>query len=207
MLEERVNFIRGKVAEVTDAAVASEEEGKLVVRCEDTLAGFIRRIPVDMVILCPAVVPKADADKTGKLFGVTLSEDGFYKEMHPKLAPVSTSSDGVFLAGACQGPKDIPDSVAQGSGAAGAVLSLGDSVTLEPIYSFIDEEKCAGCKICIGICPYEAISFNDEKKVSQVEETLCKGCGSCVASCPSGASTQKGFTDVQLLAEVEGALI
>jgi len=207
MLEERINFIRGKVAEVSDAAMVPEEEGKLVVRCEDTLAGFIRRIPVDMVILCPAVVPRDDVSEVGKLFGVTLSEDGFLKELHPKLAPLSTSSDGIFLAGTCQGPKDIPDTVAQGAGAAGAVLSLGDAVYIEPINSVIDEEKCVGCKICIGVCTYDAIFFDDEKKVSRIEETLCKGCGACVAACPSGASTQNGFTDAQLLAEVEGALI
>ncbi len=207
MLEEEINFIRGKIAEVSTASVTPEEEGKLVVRCEDTLAGFIRRIPVDMVILCPAVVARKDTEELGRLFGLCPSEDGFFKEQHPKLAPLSTASDGIFLAGACQSPKDIPDTVAQGAGAAGAVLSLGDSVKLEPIFSVIDEEKCSGCKICIGVCPYEAISYNEEEKISQIEETLCKGCGACVAACSCGASNQNGFTNEQILAEVEGAIV
>ena len=207
MLGEGVTFIRGKGAEVNDVALTPEEEGKLVVRCEDTLIGMVRRIPVDMVILCPAMVPRHDTEEVAKLFGICASQDGFFREQHPKLGPVSTDSDGVFLAGACQGPKDIPETVAQGAGAAGAVLSLGDAVDLEPIKAIIDEELCCGCKICIGVCPYEAISYNAEKEISQIEEALCKGCGACVAACGSGASRQQSFKDEQIIAEIEGALI
>jgi heterodisulfide reductase subunit A len=206
MLEEGVNFIRGKVAEVTDGAITQKEEGKLIVRCEDTLIGRVRRIPVDMVVLCPAMIPRKDAEEVMKIFGLTKSADGFIREQHPKLAPVSTDSDGIFLAGACQGPKDIPDSVTQGAGAAGAVLSLGEVFAMEPIYSFIDEELCAGCKICISVCPYDAISYDDEKHISRVDEMMCKGCGSCVAACPGGVAVQKGFRDEQIFSEIEGIL-
>ncbi|OGB98282.1 hypothetical protein A2V82_07845 [candidate division KSB1 bacterium RBG_16_48_16] len=207
MQGEGVNFIRGRGAEVTDVALTPEEEGKLIIRCEDTLIGMVRRIPVDMVVLCPAMVARKDAEAVGKLFGVTLSQDGFFREQHPKLGPVSTDADGVFIAGACQSPKDIPDTVAQGAGAAGAVLSLGDYVTIEPIKSVIDEALCAGCKICISVCPYDAISYNQDKKISQIEEVLCKGCGACVAACSSGAANQQSFKDVQIYAEIEGALV
>lgn len=206
MQKEGTHFIRGKAAEVTTAALIPEEENKLIVRAEDTTVNMIRRIPVDLVILCPAIVPRKDSEEIAKLFGLCPSPDGFFKEQHPKLAPVSTDADGIFLAGACQSPKDIPDTVAQGAGAAGAVMSLGDEVAIEPIFSEIDDEICVGCKICIGVCPYEAISFLEEKKISSIEETLCKGCGACVAACPSGAADQNCFTNIQIEAEVSGAL-
>ncbi|HIE50944.1 MAG TPA: CoB--CoM heterodisulfide reductase iron-sulfur subunit A family protein, partial [Armatimonadetes bacterium] len=209
VMEEDVVFIRGKAAEVTDFAETPEEEGKLIVKCEDTLLGIVRRLPVDMVILCPALVPRQDAGEVAKLFGINRSRDGFFLEQHPKLAPVSTASDGIFLAGACQGPKDIPDSVAQGAAAAAESLSLIDRgvVEIEPITAAINEDVCAGCKICIGLCPYTAIYFDEEKNVSVVEEVLCKGCGACVAACPSGAARQYGFADQHIFAEIEGMLM
>jgi len=206
MQKEGTHFIRGKAAEVTSAALIPEEENKLIVRAEDTTVNMIRRIPVDLVILCPAIVARKDSEKIMKLFGLCSTPDGFFKEQHPKLGPVSTDADGIFLAGACQGPKDIPDTVAQGAGAAGAVMSLGDEVAIEPIFSAIDEEICVGCKICIGVCPYDAISYVEDKKISSIEETLCKGCGACVAACPSGAADQNCFTNSQIEAEVSGAL-
>jgi heterodisulfide reductase subunit A len=208
-LREDVIFIRGKGAEVTDAWESTEEKGKLVIVCEDTLLGEVRRIPVDMVILATGLVPRRDAADVGRLFSVSRSKDGFFLELHPKLAPISTASEGIFLAGACQGPKDIPGSVAQGAAAAGAALSLSGAgvVYLEPITSVIDDKVCGGCKICISVCPYGAITFDDEKKVSVVTEVLCKGCGSCVSGCPSGAAWQRHFGDKQIFAEIDGALM
>ena len=208
-LREDVIFIRGKGAEVTDAWESTEEKGKLVIVCEDTLLGEVRRIPVDMVILATGLVPRRDAADVGRLFSVSRSKDGFFLELHPKLAPISTASEGIFLAGTCQGPKDIPDSVALGAAAAGAALSLSGAgvVYLEPITSVIDDKVCGGCKICISVCPYGAITFDDEKKVSVVTEVLCKGCGSCVSGCPSGAAWQRHFGDKQIFAEIDGALM
>jgi heterodisulfide reductase subunit A len=205
MLKEETIFIRGKAAEVTDVAQTPTERGKLVVVAEDTLLGAVRRIPVDMVVLSVGLEARKDAAEVARTFSISRSQDGFFLERHPKLAPVSTASDGIFIAGACQSPKDIPDSVAQGAAAAANVLSLIDrkEVTLEPTVAFIDEESCSGCKICIGLCPYNAITFDETKKVSLVNDALCKGCGACVAACPSGAITQRNFTDKQLLAEVE----
>lgn len=207
-LNDDVIFIRGKGAQVTEVAESPEEKGKLVIVCEDTLLGEVRRIPVDMVILATGLVPRKDAAEVGRLFSVSRSKDGFFLEQHPKLAPVSTASDGLFVAGACQGPKDIPDSVAQGAAAAAAALSLiGAGVfPLEPIQSTIDDKVCGGCKICIGVCPYDAIEFDEEKKVSVVTEPVCKGCGSCASACPSGAARQRHFGDAHILAEIGGAL-
>jgi heterodisulfide reductase subunit A len=208
MMDEDVLFIRGKGAEVTDFAETPEEEGKLIVRCEDTLLGIPRRVPVDMVVLMTALEPRRDAAEVGRTMGIGCTTGGFFLELHPKLAPVATASDGVFLAGCCQGPKDIPDTVAQGAAAACGALSLIDqgSVELEPIVSVIDEDTCAGCKVCLSLCPYTAITFDEEKKISVVNDALCKGCGTCVSACPSGAARQQGFTDRQIFAEIEGAL-
>jgi heterodisulfide reductase subunit A-like polyferredoxin/ferredoxin len=208
LLEEGVFFIRGRGAEVTDVAERPEEEGKLVVCCEDTLIGAYRRVPVDMVILATGLEPREDADVVRRTFGIGCGAEGFFQEKHAKLAPVSTTTDGVFLAGACQGPKDIPDSVAQGSAAAAQALVLMDKglVEIEPITAVIDENVCCGCKICIGLCPYTAISFDEEKKVSVVNEALCKGCGTCVAACTTGAANQRHFKNEQIMAEIEGVL-
>ena len=207
-MNEDVIFIRGKGAEVTDVAESPEERGKLIIVCEDTLLRETRRIPVDMVVLATGLVPRKDAADVARLFSLSRSKDGFFLEQHPKLAPVSTASDGLFVAGACQGPKDIPDSVAQGGAAAGAALSLTATgmFPLEPISCTIEETVCGGCKICISVCPYGAIEFDEEKKISVVIEALCKGCGSCASACPSGAAAQRHFGDKHILAEIEGAL-
>jgi heterodisulfide reductase subunit A2 len=208
VMEESVIFIRGKGAEVTNVAERPDEQGKLVVCCEDTLLGMVRRVPVDMVILSNGLQPRADTPEMARKLNIGRSREGFFLERHPKLGPVQTASDGIFLAGACQGPKDIPDSVAQGAAAAANALALIDpgKVTLEPITSYIDEELCAGCKVCMALCPFSAIEFDEEKKVSVVQEAACKGCGTCAAACPAGVATQRGFEDEQIFAEIEGAL-
>jgi len=208
LLEEGNQFIRGRVAEVTDWAMTPAEKDKLVIRVEDTLIGVVRRIPVDMVILAVGLEPMPDAEDVRRLFNISCSNDGWFLERHPKLAPISTFTDGVFLAGACQGPKDIPDSVAQAGAAAAEALVLADRgyVELEPNTAFVLEEECSGCKTCIGLCPYTAIIYEGEKELAVVNEALCKGCGTCVAACPSGSIQQHLYTDEQILAEIEGVL-
>ncbi len=208
LLHEGVHFVRGKAAEVTDVAQSPQEEGKLVVVCEDTLLGITRRIPVDMVILSPALEPAEGAAEVARKFSLSCAQGEFFLERHPKLAPVETASDGIFIAGACCGPKDIPDSVAQGAAAAACALALMDRgvVVLEPITAEIDAERCSGCKVCIASCPFSAITFDTTREVSVVQEELCKGCGTCVAACPSGVTKQKGFEDIQIFAELEGIL-
>jgi heterodisulfide reductase subunit A2 len=208
LLHEGVQFIRGKAAEVTDVAESPDEKGKLVVVCEDNLLGLTRRLPVDMVILSTGLKPAVGADKVGQTFSLSCSQGTFVLEKHPKLAPIDTASDGIYLAGACQGPKDIPDSVAQGGAAAAAAISLMDrgKFVLEPVTATIDEKLCGACKLCISNCPYAAITFDVQKNVSSVARELCKGCGTCVAGCPSGAATQENFEDVQVFAEIAGVL-
>jgi len=209
MLQEGTIFIRGRPGEVTDVAETPEEKGKLVVVSEDTLLGHMRRIPVDMVVLSTALELQADAEEVARLFSISRSPDGFFLEKHPKLDPVATMTDGVFVVGCCQGPKDIPDTVAQASAAAARVLAtiVMGQVQLEAIAALIDETQCSGCRTCISLCPYKAISFDEEKKVSRVNEALCKGCGTCVAACPSAAIDQRHFTTQQVMAEIEGVLV
>jgi heterodisulfide reductase subunit A2 len=206
--EEQVNFIRGRVAEVTDWAMTPEEEGRLVIRVEDTLAGFVRRIPVEMVVLATGLEPQADAQDVRRMFNISCSTEGFFMERHPKLAPVDTFTDGIFLAGCCQGPKDIPDTVAQAGAATAGALALIDAghVELEPNTAYITEDDCSGCKSCVALCPYTAISFVDLKKKAEINGALCKGCGTCVAACPSGAIRQNLFEDEQIFSEIEGVL-
>lgn len=208
LLEEKVHFIRGRVAEIADWAMNSEEEDKLVIRVEDTLVGVVRRIPVDMVVLSVGLEPQPDAEDVSRLFNISCSKEGWFLERHPKLAPVSTFTDGVFLAGACQGPKDIPDSVAQAGAAAAEAMALIDRgyVELEPNTAYVQDEFCSGCKTCIDLCPYGAISFDGEKDIAVVNGALCKGCGTCVASCPSGAMQQHLFTDDQIFKEIKGVM-
>jgi heterodisulfide reductase subunit A len=206
--EESITFIRGKPAEISDQALSPEEQGKLVVIGEDTLLGRRFRIPVDMVILCAAMQSRADAEEVGRVFGVNLGADGFFLEEHPKLGPLSTATDGVFLAGACQAPKDIPDTVSQASGAAAKALSLATrgKVQISPTISWIDPDVCAGCQTCIKLCAYTAIEFDERRCVSVVNEALCKGCGSCSGFCPSGAAQVRHFNERQVFAELEGVL-
>jgi heterodisulfide reductase subunit A len=206
--EEGVNFVRGKAGEITNLAESPEEEGKLVVICEDTLVRRKLRLPVDMVVLSCALEPRADAEDVARLFSLSCKADGFFLEKHPKLDPVATTTDGIFIAGCCQSPKDIPDTVAQASAAAARVLAMigKGSVVIESATAVVDEEHCAGCKVCLDLCPYKAITFDEEKKVASINEALCKGCGTCVAACPSGAITGRHFTTEQIMSEIEGVL-
>jgi heterodisulfide reductase subunit A len=206
--EEGTIFIRGKVAEVTDQALSPEETGKLVCVAEDTLLGQAVRVPVDMVVLCAAMEARKDAPDIGRILGVNQGADGFFLEEHPKLGPLNTATDGVFLAGACQSPKDIPDTVSQASGAAAKALSLATMgrVAVPSAISHIDPDICAGCQMCIGLCPYGAIEFDDRRQISVINEAVCKGCGSCAAACPSGAAQIRHFQKKQLFAEFEGIM-
>ena len=209
VLDEGTLFVRGKVAEVTNAARYDREKGKLIIQVEDTLAGKQRRIPVDMVILSSGLQPRHDAKDVGKLFGISWSADGWFTEKHPKLDPVATMTEGIYIAGCAQGPKDIPSSVAQGAAASARVLDkiLQREVALEPIKATVDEGMCSGCRICNSMCPFNAIRFLEERMVTEINPALCQGCGTCVAACPAGAISGTGFSDEQILAQIDGLLL
>ena len=185
-----------------------QEDANINILCTD-VSGKKQEIFADMVILCPAMVPSKDTPALSNLLGITKSTDGFFAEGHTKLAPVSSNIEGIYIAGCAQGPKDIQGSVAQGAAAAGQVLSIlvpGRKLELEAASAETDENSCSGCMTCIGLCPYKAITFDKEKKVSVINAALCKGCGTCVAACPSGSIKGKHFTDQQIFAEIEEVL-
>jgi heterodisulfide reductase subunit A len=209
VLEEGTLFVRGKVAEVTNAARYDREKGKLIIQVEDTLASKQRRIPVDMVILSSGLQPRHDAKAVGKMFGISCSTDGWFTEKHPKLDPVATMTEGIYIVGCAQGPKDIPSSVAQGAAASARVLDkiLQREVALEPIKATVDQEMCSGCRICNSMCPFNAISFLEDRMVTEINPALCQGCGTCVAGCPAGAISGTGFSDEQIIAQIDGLLL
>ncbi len=201
--EEDVTFVRGHGAEVEVLP-----DGKLRVRGEDADLGRLFGVDVDMVILASAIEPQGDADRIAELFGLGRTSDGWFAEAHPKLRPVETDVSGIFLAGCCQGPRDIPDTVAHADAAAheAALLLNRGEVTISPVVAVVDETLCSACKTCLSLCPYTAIDFIEEEGVARVNEALCKGCGTCVASCPAGALTAHHFTSEQILTEIESLL-
>jgi len=204
--EEGVIFIRGKGAEVE-----ATDDGRLLVRAVDTMLGKPVAVPVDMVVLSMAMVAPADADQVASLFHITRSADGFFMEAHPKLRPVETAMDGIFLAGVAQGPKDIPDTVAQASGAASQVIGLLNRgvVEIEPMTADVLPLRCVACGACIEVCPANAIELTERRpgrSIAEVNPALCKGCGLCVAACRGEAITLHGFTDQQLLNQLAALL-
>ncbi|MGQ4911428.1 MAG: FAD-dependent oxidoreductase [Candidatus Thorarchaeota archaeon] len=195
-----VNFIRGRVGEIL------QDDGTklLTVRGEDTLLGRpVQLEGVDLVVLSTGVVAPESAKKIAHALNLSLSPDGFLLEAHPKLRPVDSFNDGIFVAGMAQGPKDIPDTVAQAKAAAAGAMSLmgKGKINIEPYYSVVDEDKCAGCQVCISVCPYNAISLN-ERGHAEVNPALCKGCGTCTSTCASGAISSQHYTDGQIAAMI-----
>jgi heterodisulfide reductase subunit A len=200
-------YLRGRVSRIF------QEGCKLIVRGADTLAGKPVEIAADMVVLAAAMKPQPDAKDLARKLGISTDEYNWFSEAHPKLKPVEVLTAGVYLAGVCQYPKDIPDSVAQASGAASKVIGLFSKPNLEsePTVAEVNDTTCAGCLLCKEICPFSAIESkvltdragNPVKTVASVNEGLCHGCGTCVAGCRSASVQLKGFKDDQLLAEVD----
>ena len=205
IIEEDVKFIRGKVARV---AKSVDEPDRLIVEAEDTITGKFIKLPVDMVVLSPAMIPRSNAKDVARLFNLSTDKQGFFMERHPKLAPLSTMSEGVFIAGVCQSPKDIPDTVAQANGAAAEALTIvvKDKLELEATTVMVNPASCCACQNCVRVCPYGAPFFNEQKGVSEINEALCKGCGLCASVCPSSAIIARHFTNEQVLAEMEGLM-
>lgn len=186
---------------------AKEGSGyEMGIEFHEKLSGEDIIVPADMVVLMVAMEAQEDAKDIAHFVGVSLCGNEFYIERHPKLDPVATTTDGVYIAGTCQGPKDIPDSVSQAKAAAARVLAsiTQGKVEVEVTTAVVNEDICCGCQTCIRVCPYSAISFDEEKSVSVVNEILCKGCGTCGSACPTGAIRSRHFTDEQILSQIEG---
>jgi heterodisulfide reductase subunit A len=200
-------YLRGRVSRVFQLG------DKLIVRGVDTLAGKPVEIAADMVVLASAMEAQPDAKEMARKLGISVDEYNWFSEAHPKLRPVEVLTAGIYLAGACQYPKDIPDSVAQASGAASKVTGLfsKEHILSEPMVAEVNENTCAGCLLCKELCPFTAIEAktiydkngNPIKTVASVNEGLCHGCGTCVAGCRSASMQLRGFKDEQLLAEVD----
>ena len=195
-----VHFYHGRVRDI------EQQDGKLVVHWDEAFHNQPDHVAVDMVILSTGFEPQPDTGHMASLFGVSRSRDGFFLEKHPKLAPVETVNEGIYLAGTCQSPKDIPDSVAQAGGAAAVALSLLDqgTIALDPSIAEVDVLRCAGCGQCVEACPYAAIELYEG--AARINVYLCKGCGTCAAACPNKAMTLIHFNDRELVSEIIGAL-
>jgi heterodisulfide reductase subunit A len=197
-----VLYLRGKVSKVFP------ENGRVVVWGADTLTGKSLEVAADLVVLATATVPSQGAKDLGQRLRIATDEHGFFSEAHPKLRPVESLTAGIYLAGAAQFPKDIPETIAQASGAAAKVLSLFSQreMVQEPIIAYVDEELCSGCGLCVEACPYDAREMHPWKNLATVNVALCQGCGACVVACPNKASAVRNFTTGQVLAMVEAAM-
>jgi len=198
-----VRYRRGNVSEI----IRRGERVALI--AEDTLLRQPVDVEADLVVLAIGMQPRADTDAVAGLLKLPRSADGFFLELHPKLRPVDTAVDGVYLAGCCQGPKDIPDTVAQAKAAASSAMIplLRGAVPVESATAVVEPELCAGCGMCVDVCPYGAPALNPLFGVSQINAVLCKGCGSCAVTCPSKAIRLQHFTAQQVLAQLDALLV
>jgi heterodisulfide reductase subunit A len=198
--EDGVVFLRGKVSKIF------EEKGKIKVWGVDTLSGKSIEIDADMVVLAQATRPSKGAPELAKKLKIALDKDGFLAEAHPKLRPVESVTPGVFLAGAAQAPKDIPEAVAQASGAAAKAISIlsQDRLYHSPTVAKVYRNLCTGCGMCVAVCPYEALTLKDGKV--EVNEVLCEGCGTCAATCLRAAVQVKNLSANQINEMIKASL-
>ena len=178
----------------------------MLLEVNEKLSGEQIEIPADLVVLMVGMEACEDAHEIARLVNISQDKDGWFIESHPKLEPVATTTEGIFIAGTCVAPKDIPDSVAQARAAAARILAriARGKIEVDALFSEVKEDLCSGCRLCNQLCPYSAIEFNEEEKHSNIISALCKGCGVCVAACPSSAIKGRHFTDQQILAQMEG---
>ena len=174
----------------------------------ELLSGEDIEVNADIIILMVGMEAQENAKEIAHAVGISMCGNEFYMEKHPKLDPVATTTDGVFIVGACQSPKDIPDSVSQAKAAAARILGTINrkTVEVEVTTAVVNEDVCCGCQTCVKVCPYTAISYIEDRKVSYVNEILCKGCGTCGSACPSGAIKSRHFTDQQILSQITGLM-
>jgi heterodisulfide reductase subunit A len=210
--EYGVHYIKGMVGKV----VPNPVDGKLKVQASDLLSNEQLHIDADMVVLATAIEPDKSARPLATMLTASMDTNDFFTEAHPKLRPVESPTAGVFLSGMCQGPKDIPETVSQASAAASKVIGLlvKDKLTCNPCVAHSDELLCNGCSSCEKVCPYGAITYQDKefpmpnrtmaiRRVASVNPAVCQGCGACTVACPSGAMDLDGFSNRQIMAEVD----
>ncbi len=201
MFDQKNDLPRIRKAETMD-------ECDMLIEFNELLSGEDIEVPADMVVLMVALEAQENARDIAHAVGVSMCGNEFYIERHPKLDPVATTTDGVYVVGGCQSPKDIPDSISQARAAAARILATINigQVEVEVTTAVVNEDICCGCQTCVNVCPYTAISFDEEKGVSVVNEVLCKGCGTCGSTCPTGAIRSRHFTDKQILSQIEGLM-
>jgi heterodisulfide reductase subunit A len=200
--EERIIYRRGNPSEII------RRGDRVVIRAEDTLLNEQIEVEADLVVLAVGMMPRVDTSAVAGLLKLARSADGFFLEAHPKLRPVDTATAGVFLAGCCQGPKDIAETVTQARAASSAAMALlmRGKVQVEAATSYIDELLCAGCGQCAEVCPFSALALHPVKGKMRVNPVLCQGCGCCAATCPSGAINVHHFSFEQFMAQVDALL-
>ncbi len=188
---------------------SDKDDCEMLIEVNETLSGELIEIPADLVVLMVGMEARDDSHEIARIVNISQDKDGWFIESHPKLEPVATTTDGIFIAGTCVAPKDIPDTVAQARAAAARILAriAKGKIEVDAVYSEVNEDLCSGCRFCNQLCPYSAIEFNEEKKHSYIISALCKGCGVCVAACPSSAIKGRHFTDQQVLAQVDGLFV
>ena len=185
-----------------------KDDCEMLIEVNEKLSGEVIEIPADLVVLMVGMEAREDSQELARMVNISQDKEGWFIESHPKLEPVATTTDGIFIAGTCVAPKDIPDTVAQARAAAARILAriAKEKIEVDAVYAEVNENLCSGCRLCNQLCPYSAIEFLDDKKCSHIISALCKGCGVCVAACPSMAIKGRHFTDQQVLAQVEGLL-
>jgi heterodisulfide reductase subunit A2 len=186
----------------------AQDDCDMLIEVQERLSGERIEIPADLVILMVGMEARSDATEVARLVNISQDKDGWFMESHPKLDPVATTTEGIYIAGACAAPKDVPDTVAQARAAAARILGriAKGRIEIQGVFAEVDEQACSGCRMCNELCPYSAIDFCPETRCSRIIPAACKACGACVAACPSGAITGRHFTTGQILAQLEGVL-
>jgi len=207
--EARTSFVMyDKHLLPTVREASAGDDCSMLITLKEQLSGEEIEMPTDLVVLMVSMEPREDSADVARLVNISRDKDGWFIESHPKLDPVATTTDGVYIAGACQFPKDIPDSVVQARAVVARILAkvAQGKITVDAIYSEVQDKLCAGCQTCMSMCPYGAIEFNAEKHISHIISAVCKACGCCAAACPAGAIKVRHFTDEQIYAQIEGVL-